>query len=137
MESAAAEARDTFRLFESANDDVGSAEAALALAWLGYAGESRAEVHAWTRNALRHALAAGRLREMSEAAANLLTSACEGPMPFGEFGEAAEELSALSDDPICETTAHALRTVAALASGEEAEARATSVDSARSSSATD
>ena len=124
VESAAAEARDAFRLFESANDDVGSAEAALALAWLGYAGESRAEVHAWTRNALRHALAAGRLREMSEAAANLLTSACEGPMPFGDFGEAAEELSALSVDPICETTAHALRTVAALASGDEAEARA-------------
>jgi tetratricopeptide (TPR) repeat protein len=120
--AAAAEARAAFERFESMRDDVGAAEAALAVAVLEYAGERRAEVHSWTLVALRRALAAGRVAEASDAASNLAASAFEGPLPYGAFPAAAAELSSLSEDPVCGCTGHALQALAALASGQDAEA---------------
>jgi len=122
LRSAAAEAREAFRVFESAHDDVGAAVAAAVVAWLEHAGESRARVHSWILRALRLALAAGLVMQTSEAAANFVASACAGPLPYGKFPAAAAELASLSVDPICQCSSHALLTVAALASGQEAAA---------------
>ena len=119
IESAAVEVRAALGSFESRGDDVGVAETALALQEIEYMRGRAAETLKWTSKALRHALAAGRPRDATEAAAMLLASAIEGPLPVARFAETAAELSA-QDDPISRSTSHALLAASALALGDDA-----------------
>ena len=121
MESAAFEARAALESFESAGDDAGVAETALALMEIEYMRGRLPETLQWTSKALRHALAAGRPHEASEAAAMLLAAAIEGPLPVDRFAVTAGELSALADDPISRGTSRALLAAAALAVGDDSD----------------
>jgi class 3 adenylate cyclase len=119
IESAAFETRAALESFESTGDDAGVAETALALMEIEYMRGRLPETLQWTSKALRHALAAGRPHEATEAAAMLLASAIEGPLPVDRFAVTAGELSAASDDPISRSTSHALFAATALALGDD------------------
>ena len=121
IESASLEARAAVAAFESMDDDIGIAETALALMEIEYMRGRVTESFAWTSKALRHALAAGRPREASEAAAMLLAYAVEGPLPVDRFAATAEKLIATSDDPISRSTSHALMAIAALSTSQDLE----------------
>ena len=119
IESAASGVRAAVGSFESMGDDAGVAETALALMEIEYMRGRLPETLQWTSKALRHALAAGRPHEATEAAAMLLASAIEGPLPVDRFAVTAGELSAANDDPISRSTSHALLAAAALALGDD------------------
>jgi predicted ATPase len=123
IESAAREARAAIDSFESMEDDVGLAETALALMEIEYMRGRLPETLLWTSKALQHALAAGRPHEASEAAAMLLASAIEGPLPVDRFVVTAGELSTWKDDPISRGTSRALMAAAALAVGNDTDFR--------------
>ena len=123
IESAAREARAAIDSFESMEDDVGVAETALALMEIEYMRGRLPETLLWTSKALQHALAAGRPHEASEAAAMLLASAIEGPLPVDRFVVTAGELSTWKDDPISRGTSRALMAAAALAVGNDPDFR--------------
>ncbi len=118
IESAAVEVRSALGSFESMGDDVGMAETGLALVEIEMMRGRLEETLQWCFQALRHALAAGRPHEASEAAGNLLASVVEGPLPVDRFAGTAEELSA-QDDPISGSTRHALLAAAALCVGDD------------------
>jgi len=104
-------------------DDVGLAEAAIAIEQLeGMLGRA-AEAQAWTLRGLRHGLLAKRTREAAQAAADLVWFAVAGPLPFGRFAEVASKLPGAQDNEIAAAAAGALRAVAALARGEESSFR--------------
>lgn len=123
IESAAFGARAAVESFESMGDDAGVAETALALMEIEYMRGRLPETLQWTSKALRHALAAGRPREATEAAAMLLASAIEGPLPVDRFAVTAGELSNSKDDPISRATSRALLAAAALAVGDDSDFR--------------
>ena len=81
LESAADEARSAADAFELLGDDVGLAEAALAIAYLEETRGRIAEARKWVSNAFRHALAAGRPREATQAAGDLFGSSDHGAAP--------------------------------------------------------
>jgi tetratricopeptide (TPR) repeat protein len=117
IESAAVEVRAAIGSFESMGDDAGVAETALALMEIEYMRGRVAETLQWTSEALQRGLAAGRPHEATEAAAMLLATAIEGPLPVDRFAVTAGELSA--DDPISRSTSHALLAASALALGDD------------------
>jgi hypothetical protein len=119
IESAAVEARAAFDTFASMEDEVGLAETALAVHEIEYMRGRVGETLLWTSRALRHALAAGRPREASEAAAMVVTTAIEGPLPVDRFEATAADISESSDDPISQSTGQALRAALALAVGDD------------------
>jgi class 3 adenylate cyclase len=116
IDSAAVEARSAADAFESLDDDVGLAEAALAITYLEESRGRIAEARPWVSDAFRHALAAGHPREATAAAGDLLGHAIMGPLPFDGFAADAEELLSLGE-PISGSVGHALQAVAALAAG--------------------
>ena len=118
IESAAVEAREAAHAFEALDDDVGQAEAALAISYLEETRGRIAEARLWVSKAFRHALAARHTREATQAAGDLLGFAIRGPLPFGRFAADAEELLTLGE-PISDSVGHALLTVAALAAGDD------------------
>ena len=99
------------------DDDVGLAEAAVAISYLEAMRGHVAEAQVWASNALRYALAAGRPREAAQAAGDLLINSAAGPLPFDRFAATARELVA-TGEPISGSTGHALMAVAALAAGD-------------------
>ena len=118
IESAAVEARAAADAFEVLDDDVGLAEAALAIYYLEESRGRIAEARLWTSKAFRHALAAGHPREATAAAGDLVGHATVGPLPFDRFRGDAEDLLALGE-PISGCVAHALMAVAALAVSDD------------------
>ena len=118
IESAAVEARAAADAFEVLDDDVGQAEAAIAGSYLEESRGRMAEARAWTSRAFRHALAAGRPREATQAAGDLVGSAIIGPLPFDRFRDDAEDLLSLGE-PISGSVAHAMMAVAAVAVGDD------------------
>jgi class 3 adenylate cyclase/tetratricopeptide (TPR) repeat protein len=118
IESAAVEARGAAHAFEALDDDVGLAEAALAISYLEETRGRIAEARMWVSNAFRHALAARHPREATQAAGDLLGQAIMGPLPFDRFAADAEELLSLGE-PISGGVGHALLAVAALATGDD------------------
>jgi hypothetical protein len=118
IESAVVESRSAAEAFDALDDDVGLAEAAIAIEYLESMGGHLAESTRWCSDALRHALAAGRPRETIQAAGDLLIQAIVGPLPFDRFGADADRLLSL-DEPISGSTGHALLAVAALAVGDD------------------
>ncbi len=116
--SAVVETRSAADAFESLDDDVGLAEASLALSYLEASRGHVADAQAWCSKALRHALAAGRPREAMQAAGDLLDETIYSPLPFDRFPEISRELLS-TGEPISGSTGHALMAVAALASGDD------------------
>ena len=118
IESAVIEARAAADAFEVLDDDVGLAEAALAISYLQETRGRIAEARLWVSSAFRHALAAGHPREATQAAGDLVGLAIFGPLPFDRFAADADELLSLGD-PISGSVAHALMAAAALAVGDD------------------
>jgi len=118
IESPVVEARAAADVFEALDDDVGLAEASLAISYLESFRGQGAEAHAWALKALRHALAAGRPREATQAAGDVVEIASTS-IPFDRFGAIARELLSLNE-PISVSCGHALMAVAALAAGDDA-----------------
>ena len=88
-------------------DDVGVAEAAIALEYLEFLRGQMARSHEWAFRALRHGLAAGRLRESTQAAADFVATATYGPLAFSRFAETAESRLFCFDEPISGSAGHA------------------------------
>ena len=100
------------------DDGVGLAEAAIAIVNLEYMRGHLAEAQLWASEAMRHALAVGRLREATQAAGDLLGFASGGPLPFDRFAANAQDLLSRGE-PISGSVGHALMAVAALAAGDD------------------
>ena len=120
IDAAIAQAERAVETLDAMADDVGVAEAAIALEYLEFMRGRIARSHEWTYRALRHGLAAGRLRESTQAAADVVMCATIGPLPFGRFAEAAEGRLFPFDEPISTSAGHALMVIGALAAGDEA-----------------
>ena len=118
IESAAIEARLAADAFEAMDDDVGMAEASLAISYLEAMRGRVAEAQAWCSKSMQHALLAGRPREAMQAAGDLLNETSEGPLPFDRFAAIAKELLS-TGEPISGSVGHALMAVAALAAGDD------------------
>jgi class 3 adenylate cyclase len=104
---------------EELGDDVGLAEAEIAVEYMGWMLGDTELQHEWSKRALAHALAAGRPREAAQGAADLVLSAAFGPLPLDGCRRIADEVEALGPGPIAESAALALRAIAALAAGQE------------------
>ena len=119
-------------------DDVGVAEAAIALEYLEFLRGQIARSHEWAFRALRHGLAAGRLRESTQAAADFVGTAAYGPLAFSRFAETAERRLFPFDEPISGSAGHALMMIGVTRRrGTRPDSASTSDAGARSSSATD
>ncbi len=120
IDAAVGEAERAVETLDAMADDVGVAEAAIALDYLEFTRGRIARSHEWTYRALRHGLAAGRLRESTQAAADVVHSATMGPLPFGRFAELAEARLFSFAEPISASAGHALMVIGSLAAGDEA-----------------
>ena len=118
IESPVVEARAAADAFEAMGDDVGLAEAALAVSYLESFRGQDAQAHAWALKALRHALAAGRPREATQAAGDVVEIGIDGPLPFDRLAAIGHELLSLGE-PISGSCGHALMAAAALATGDD------------------
>jgi class 3 adenylate cyclase/predicted ATPase len=118
IETAASEARRAFETFEASGDEVGMAEAAIAVDNLEYVRAHCEEAQRWATMAMLHALVAGRPREATQGAGDLIGLALVGPVPFTRFPADAEELFA-ARDPVADLCGHALMAAAALAAGDD------------------
>ena len=118
IDSSAVEARRALDAFTGLNDSAGMAEAAIALDNLAYVRGRIAEAQMWASEALRHALDAGRPREATQGAGDLLGFAIVGPVPFDEFPATALGLPS-QGEPMPDSVSHGLMAVAALAAGDD------------------
>jgi class 3 adenylate cyclase/tetratricopeptide (TPR) repeat protein len=118
IESAVVETRSAADAFEALDDDVGLSEASLVAVNLEFMRGRNAEATRWCYKALRHALAAGRPREATQAAGDLFGCTIVGPQPFDRFADSAEELLSFGE-PLSGSAGHALLAVAALAAGDD------------------
>jgi len=100
------------------DDEVGLAEAAIAIEYLEFMRGCSARSHAWTLRALHHGLAAGHFRESAQAAGDVVGTAVFGPLPFERFGALAEAQLFPFDEPISTSAGHALMALGSLASGD-------------------
>ena len=123
IETALAQTRAAADALQEMGDDVGLAEAAIAIEYLEWMLGRAAEAQAWTLRALGHGLLAKHTREAAQAAADLVWLTVAGPLPFGRFAEVASKLPGAQDNEIAAAAADALRAVAALARGEESSFR--------------
>jgi class 3 adenylate cyclase len=118
IDIAIADAERAFGTLAAVEDDVGLAEAAIALEYLEFMRGRVARAHHWSHRALRQGLAAGRVRESTQAAADLVYYASLGPLPFDRFADTADQLFCF-DEPISGSAGHTLMAVASLAAGDE------------------
>jgi len=123
IETALLETRAAADALQEMGDNVGLAEAAIAIDYLQAMLGRAAETHAWALRALELGLVAKRTREATQAAADLVWFAVAGPLPFGRFAEVASKLPGTDDNEIAAAAAGALRAVAALARGKESSFR--------------
>ncbi len=100
------------------DDEVGLAEAAIAIDYLEFTRGCIARSHAWTLRALRHGLACGRFRESAQAAADVVWTAVVGPLPFERFEALAGTELFPFDEPISTSAGHALLALGSLAAGD-------------------
>ncbi len=83
IDAAVTEAEAASDALEALDDQTGLAEAAIAIEYLEYMQGRIARQHEWSFRALGHAFTAGRPREAGQAAADIVGSAVDGPLPFG------------------------------------------------------
>jgi class 3 adenylate cyclase len=119
IDQAVAEAERVAAAFEALEDDAGLAEAAIALEYLEFTRGRIARTHEWARRAVTHGLAAGRAREATQGASDVVQTAAVGPMPFAALGALADAFVA-AGDPISGSIAYALTALASLAAGDAA-----------------
>jgi class 3 adenylate cyclase len=119
IDAAVSEAEAAVDALEALDDDVGLAEAAIALEYLEFMRGRVARSHEWTFRALRQGLAAGRLRESAQAAGDVVGHAVLGPLPFDRFPAIAEERVFPLGEPISTSAGHALMATNSLAIGDE------------------
>jgi class 3 adenylate cyclase len=121
IDASVLEAERALNALDAMADDEGVAEAAIALEYLEIMRGRVANQHEWTIRALRHGLAAGRLRESAQAASDVVGSAVMGPLPFDQFAATANERLFIFAEPISSSAGHALLAIGALAAGDNAE----------------
>jgi len=119
IEEAAAEAHAAEEGLRSLGDEVGLAEAAVTIEYLGWMRGDLEEHRVWGIQAVRLGLAAGRPREAAQGAADAALSTALGRPPFEEFLDVANEFDAIADHPLTASTSAALRTMAALGAGDD------------------
>ena len=119
IDSAVVQAEAAADALAEMDDDVGLAEAAIAIEYLEFMRGCSARAHEWTFRALRHGLAAGRYRESGQAAADLVGSAVSGPLPFEGFAAIAEQQLFPLGEPISASAGHALMAIGSLAAGDD------------------
>ena len=120
IDDAVSQAEGAVETLDAMADDVGVAEAAIALEYFEFLRGRIARSHEWTFRALHHGLAAGRLRESTQASADIVSCAAAGPLPFSRFAETAERRLFCLDEPISGSAGHALMMIASLAAGDAA-----------------
>lgn len=118
IDAAVTEAEAAVDAFNLLDDDIGLAEAAIALEYLEFLRGSSARSHEWTLRALRHGLASGRFRESAQASADVVGTAVFGPLPFDRFAALADERLFSLDGPIPESAGHAMTAIGSLAAGD-------------------
>jgi hypothetical protein len=119
IEAAAAEAHAAAETLEALGDDVGLAEAAIAIEYLGWMRGDLDEHRVWAMRAVRHGLEAGRPREAAQGVADAVLATAFGRMPFDEFPEVADEFEAIADHPLTASASAVLRTMSALGAGDD------------------
>jgi class 3 adenylate cyclase/tetratricopeptide (TPR) repeat protein len=120
IDRAVTEAERALDALDAMADDVGIAEAAIALEYLEFMRGRCAQSHEWTVRALCHGLAAGRFRESAQAASDVVGSAVMGPLPFDRFAATANERLFTFGEPISGCAGHALMAIGSLAAGDDA-----------------
>jgi hypothetical protein len=120
IDSAVADSEAAAAAFQAAGNEVGLAEAAIALEYLEFVRGRAAASHGWAILALRHGLGSGRPREATQGAADVVHTAVVGPLPFDRFADTAEMSLFPFDEPISRTAGHALAALGALGGGDEA-----------------
>jgi class 3 adenylate cyclase/tetratricopeptide (TPR) repeat protein len=116
--AASEKAQRAFATFEAANDEVGMAEAAIVVDNLAYVRAQCETATGWATTAMLHALAAGRPREATQGAGDLVGLALVGPVPFPRLATDAQELFG-AGEPVADACGHALMATATLAAGDE------------------
>jgi hypothetical protein len=118
--SAVAESETAVATFDASGDQVGLAEAAIALEYLEFVRGRAARSLEWSLLALRHGLAARHPREAAQAAADAVFFAVIGPLPFHRFADTAEASLFPLDGPISASAGYALVALGALGAGDGA-----------------
>jgi hypothetical protein len=106
--------------FGASGDEVGFAEAAIALEYLEFVRGRAARALEWSLLALRQGLAARHPREAAQAAADAVFFAVIGPLPFHRFAGTAEASLFPLDGPVAASAGHALVALGALGAGDGA-----------------
>ena len=118
--SAVADSEAAAATFDASSDEIGLAEAAIALEYLEFVRGRAARALEWTLVALRNGLTAGRTREAAQASADHVFFSVIGPLSFDRFAESAEASLLPLDGPIPASTGLALVALGALGAGDEA-----------------
>ena len=119
IEAAAADAHAAAEALQALGDNVGLAEAAIAIEYLGWMRGDLDEHRVWGMRAVRYGLAAGRPREAAQGTSDALLAMVFGRMPFDGFGAVADEFESLADHPLTAAGSAALRAMAALAAEDD------------------
>jgi class 3 adenylate cyclase len=119
IEAAAGEAHALADALQALGDDVGLAEAAIAIEYLGWMRGDLDEHRVWGMRAVRYGLAAGRPREAAQGTADALLATAFGRMPFDGFSAVADEFESIAEHPLTTSTSSGLRAMAALAVGDD------------------
>ena len=120
LDHAVAEAEQIVRSLEGLGDDVGLAEAAVALDYLSTMQGRMARAGEWALRALRGGIVTGRIREATQGAADSAGFAVLGPMPFPSVAAMAEDVLLTIGGPMADSAGHALLAAASLAAGDGA-----------------
>ena len=118
MKAAAGEAHAAEEGLRSLGDDVGLAEAAIAIEYFGWMRGDLEEHRVWGMRAVHYGLAAGRPREAAQGVADAVLATAFGRIPFDGFPEVAKEFEAIADHPLTTSGSAALRAMAALGAGD-------------------
>jgi len=119
IESAAVDAHAAAEALQALGDNVGLAEAAIAIEYLGWMRGDLDEHRVWGMLAVRYGLAAGRPREAAQGTADALLATAFGRMPFDGFPAVADEFESFAEHPLTASASAALRAMAALAAGDD------------------
>jgi len=120
IDHAVAEAEQIVRSLEGLGDDVGLAEAAIALDYLETMRGRMARAGEWALRALRCGLATGRIREATQGAADSVGFGVLGPAPFASVAAMATDVLLALGGPMADSAGHALLAAASLAAGDTA-----------------
>jgi class 3 adenylate cyclase len=119
IDRAVAEGEQAADSLQGLDDDIGLAEAAIALDYLEFVRGHLERAGEWSLRALRYGVMAERIREAAQGAADTVAFAVLGPLPFASVAATlGGELLAL-DGPMAEAAGHAVLATASLAGGDE------------------